>query len=99
MVLKLPEITSPLSIDTVGKMLAMGHEATIHCLTTGCNHSSSLNLVALGRHIDFGSFLSGAGRRPLFLLPVVQRSRPTGQAHRPDPPYPDRPHPAWPLKR
>lgn len=51
--LKLPEITYPLSIDTIGKMLAMGHEATICCLTTGCNHSSRLNLVALGHRIGF----------------------------------------------
>lgn len=50
---KLPEITYPLSIDTIGKMLATGHEATIHCQTPGCRHESRLNLVALGHRIGF----------------------------------------------
>ncbi|TGQ95442.1 hypothetical protein EN851_07955 [Mesorhizobium sp. M8A.F.Ca.ET.208.01.1.1] len=50
---KLPEITYPLSIDTIGKMLALGHEAEIHCLNTSCGHASRLNLVALGHRVGF----------------------------------------------
>lgn len=50
---KYPEITYPLSIDTIGKMIVMGHEADIYCRTTGCNHSARLNLVKLGHRIGF----------------------------------------------
>ncbi|MGX9145962.1 hypothetical protein [Mesorhizobium sp. 128a] len=42
-----------MAIDTIGKMLAMGHEADIHCLNTGCHHQSRLNLVALGHRVGF----------------------------------------------
>ncbi|WP_095081666.1 hypothetical protein [Mesorhizobium sophorae] len=58
---KLPEIAYPLKIDTIGKMLALGHEADIHCLTTGCHHTSRLNLVAMGKRI--GGSASCGGRR------------------------------------
>jgi hypothetical protein len=50
---KLPEITYPLKIDTIGKALAIGEEFEIHCLTTGCNHAARLNLVALGHRVGF----------------------------------------------
>lgn len=44
---RLPEITYPLSIDTVGKMLAMGHEMSVHCHTHGCGHDGRVNLTML----------------------------------------------------
>jgi len=50
---RLPEISYPLSVDTIGKMLALGHEAVIHCLTTGCGHAARLDLVALGHRLGF----------------------------------------------
>lgn len=50
---KLPEITYPLAIDTIGKSLAMGEEHEIHCLNTGCHHTARLNMVALGKRIGF----------------------------------------------
>lgn len=53
MTFRLPEITYPLTIDTIGKMLACGHEMSANCLVTGCNHSSRVNLVALGHRIGF----------------------------------------------
>jgi hypothetical protein len=37
--MKLPEITYPLSIDTLGQHLATGHEITMHCNAQGCHHS------------------------------------------------------------
>ncbi|MDG4903232.1 hypothetical protein P9279_22230 [Mesorhizobium sp. WSM4962] len=53
MTFRLPDITYPLSIDTIGKMLALGHEMTVNCLNTGCGQSSRVNLVALGHRIGF----------------------------------------------
>ncbi|WP_192246013.1 hypothetical protein [Mesorhizobium silamurunense] len=47
----LPEITYPLSIDTIGKLLALGHEVTIHCHEYGCGHSGRVNLVQLARKL------------------------------------------------
>lgn len=69
---RLPEITYPLSIDTIGKMLATGHEATINCLTTGCRRSSRLNLVALGHRLGFehSSLVQDIG--PHFFCPACR---------------------------
>lgn len=50
---RLPEITYPLSIDTIGKMLALGEEMSVHCRNPGCARHSRVNLVALGHRIGF----------------------------------------------
>jgi len=50
---RLPEVSYPLWIDTIGKMLALGHEAAIHCLPPGCGHAARLDLVALGHRLGF----------------------------------------------
>ncbi|RWH17207.1 hypothetical protein [Mesorhizobium sp.] len=50
---RLPEITYPLTIDSIGNMLALGHEMTAHCLNIGCGQHSRVNLVALGHRIGF----------------------------------------------
>lgn len=47
----LPEIAFPLSVDSIGKLLALGHEVHVHCHTYGCGHSGRLNLVQLGRKV------------------------------------------------
>lgn len=44
---RFPEITYPLTVDTIGKHLALGYEVSVHCNTMGCGHWSRLNLVAL----------------------------------------------------
>lgn len=49
--LKLPEITYPLSIDTIGKMLVLGHELSVTCHTSGCGHGGRVNLVLLARKL------------------------------------------------
>lgn len=75
---KLPEITYPLSIDTIGKVLAMGGEMSIHCLTTGCNHRSRLNLVALGHRVGFDHSCLAQDLARYFYCPECR------QAGRPD---------------
>ena len=45
--LKLPEITYPLSIDTLGKCIATGHEISMHCMT--CRRFVTLNLVTIAK--------------------------------------------------
>lgn len=49
---KLPEITYPLAIDTIGKMLAMGEEVTVSCHAYGCGHRGRLNLVRIAHRRD-----------------------------------------------
>ncbi|MGX9147836.1 hypothetical protein [Mesorhizobium sp. 128a] len=66
---KLPEITYPLAIDTIGKMLALGHEATIHCLNTGCHRESRLNLVALAHRIGLDHSCMVKDLQPSFYCP------------------------------
>lgn len=48
---KLPEITYPLSIDTIGKVIATGGEIDVNCFTNGCHHHGRINLVALARRV------------------------------------------------
>jgi hypothetical protein len=57
MTFKLPEITYPLTIDTIGTTLAMGHEISVHCHSQGCGHTGRLNLVRLARRVgmDYSS--------------------------------------------
>lgn len=51
--LPLPEVTFPLSIDTIGMMLATGHELSLYCDNHGCHHTQRLNLVKMGRRLGF----------------------------------------------
>lgn len=44
---KMPEITYPLSIDTIGKVIVTAHTVWVHCNTYQCNHRGRLNLVPL----------------------------------------------------
>ncbi|MDI6026700.1 hypothetical protein QBK99_10910 [Corticibacterium sp. UT-5YL-CI-8] len=46
---KLPPITYPLTIDTVGKTLALGHEIEAFCHTKGCGHKARINLVSYAK--------------------------------------------------
>ena len=71
---KLPEITYPLSIDTIGKMLAMGYEMSASCLNTGCNHSSRVNLVALGHKLGFDHSSMAADLAAHFFCPKCRAS-------------------------
>jgi hypothetical protein len=54
MELKLPEISFPLSIGTVGIVLATGHEILAHCCTNGCRHNGRVNLVKVARKSPLG---------------------------------------------
>ncbi len=45
----LPEIAYPLSIDTVGKMLALGHGLRMACNTYRCGYARDINLVRVAR--------------------------------------------------
>ena len=51
MTFRLPEITYPLTVDTIGKTLALGDEITVHCHNYGCGHHGRLNLVAIARKV------------------------------------------------
>lgn len=47
----MPEITYPLAVDTIGKVLALGEEITVHCHNYGCGRHGRLNLVQLARKV------------------------------------------------
>lgn len=51
---KLPEITYPLSIDTIGKVMATAGEISMHCRT--CRRHVRLNLVKIAKKhgMDYG---------------------------------------------
>lgn len=44
---KLPEITYPLTVDTIGKDLAMGNTVHVECANDGCRHRGWLDLEAI----------------------------------------------------
>lgn len=71
---RLVEITYPLSIDTIGKMLAMGNELTVTCHTTGCHHSGRVNLVALGYRIGMDHSCMADDLMRFFYCPKCRES-------------------------
>lgn len=75
--LKLPEITYPLVVDSIGKMLALGDELSVHCNNHGCHRRARINLEALCRAkgVDHGCMEDDL--RPLFFCaPCRQAGRP-----------------------
>jgi len=50
---RLPQLTYPLTIDTIGKLIATDHTLTVYCNAYGCRRSVEINLVALGRRIGY----------------------------------------------
>lgn len=74
--MRLPQITYPLKVDTIGKLIVLGYEVTGYCHNEGCRHSRRVNLVALAR------------RRGVDLPPRMVRSalycRPCREAGQPD---------------
>lgn len=71
---RIPEITYPLVINTIGKKLAMGEEVTVHCFTNLCNHSGRVNLVALGRRLGFDHGCLDADIRRVFYCPKCRKA-------------------------
>lgn len=53
----LPEITYPLYVDTLGKLIVLGYDMSFNCSTHLCGHHYEINLVKLARHLgrDHGS--------------------------------------------
>ncbi len=94
----LPEITHPLSIDTIGKLLATGHEMVVYCHTPGCRHDGRLNMVTLARRLGMDHGCLDEDLRPYVYCP---RCRAEG---RPDNNFTFRlctaePYSKWPRER
>jgi hypothetical protein len=70
---KLPEITYPLSIDTIGKMMAMGDELSFHCLHRDCRNYGRVNLVLFARKYGIDHSCLAADLAPLFHCPKCRR--------------------------
>ena len=69
MTLKLPEIAYPLAIDTIGKMLALGHGVCVHCGNPGCGQFGRHDrAVSASRR---RSLLHGSRSRPAFPLQQI----------------------------
>lgn len=49
--MKIPELTYPLRIDTLGKKLATGEELWVHCYQYDCNNRARLNIVTLAKRL------------------------------------------------
>jgi len=63
---KLPEITCPLSIGTIGMMLATGSELSIHCNRYDCHHWGYVNLVQLAKKLGMDHSCLDPDIRPYF---------------------------------
>jgi len=66
---RLPEITYPLSISTIGIVIATGHEIWVHCNTFGCNHRGRLNLVPLAHRLGMDHSSLADDLRPHVFCP------------------------------
>lgn len=75
---RIPEITYPFSIDTIGNMLAAGSELSVHCEAEGCNHWGRVNLVSLGYKLGFDHGCLEADLKRHFYCPKCR------EAGRPD---------------
>jgi len=72
--LKLPDIAYPLVIDSIGKMLALGDELSVHCNNDGCNRRARINLVALCRAKGVDHSCMDADLKPLFFCAPCRRA-------------------------
>lgn len=63
---RLPEITYPLRIDTIGKVLATGHELYVSCHAVDCHNRSRVNMVRLGYRLGFDHSSLQADISPYF---------------------------------
>jgi len=67
--MRLPEITYPLRIDTIGILLATGHEISVHCGNDGCWHRGKVDLVALGKKLGLDHGTLEKDLKPHFYCP------------------------------
>lgn len=72
----LPEITYPLTVDTIGKTLALGGEISVRCYNYGCGHSGRLNLVQFVRKVGMDY---SCGEQALKKQTHCQRCRKAGR--------------------
>lgn len=96
--LKLPEITYPFVIDTVGKMLATGCRMSVYCYNQGCGRTARVDLVqiAKAKGADYGCM--AADMKPLlYCAPCRAAGRPDrniGFIHH----SPSQPASRWPRR-
>lgn len=74
MTFRLPEITYPLAVDSIGKLLALGEEMSAHCRNPGCGQKSRVNLVALGHRLGFDHPCSEKDIAPHFFCPKCREA-------------------------
>ena len=95
---KFPEITYPLTIDTIGKHLALGYELFVHCLSKDCGHHSRINLVALAGKLGMDHRCSADDLHPHFYCSKCRAAgRPDKNLQFQVSPLID-PHSAWPRE-
>jgi hypothetical protein len=69
---RLPEITYPLSINTIGKVLATGHEISITCHR--CNRHRYINLVQLSYKLGMDHSSMAVDLKPHFYCPACREA-------------------------
>jgi hypothetical protein len=61
---RIPDITYPFVVGTIGDMIAAGEELSVHCQE--CNSTKRVNLVALSRRLGIGHTCLDPDLRPYF---------------------------------
>lgn len=79
MTFRLPKITYPLSVDTIGQMLALGYEMSVHCRNGLCNSMDEVNLVQLGKRIGMDHSVMRDDLWPYF---SCSRCKAAGRPHK-----------------
>lgn len=71
-VFPLPEITYPLSIDSIGKCIALGDGVTVYC--DPCNRYIEIDMLALARKVGPGHGVLAKDLKPHFYCAACRRA-------------------------
>lgn len=75
--LKLPEVTFPWTVDTVGKCIVDRYGISVRCHTYGCHHTGDIDLVAFAlKHGVDHSSMDKDLRRHFYCLKCREAGRP-----------------------
>lgn len=61
---KIPDISYPFSVGTIGELIAAGEELSVHCRE--CNRTTRVNLVSLSRRLGIDHSCLEPDLRPHF---------------------------------
>lgn len=69
---RLPEITYPLVVDTIGKMIALGEDLSVYCNNHGCHRGQRVNLAMLAHRVGMAFPSDARALKPMFFCSLCR---------------------------